>query len=98
MVHGYYWQPLAWLKLYFSSRSQIVSINGQHSDHLSITSGVSQGSILGPLLFFVFVNNLPEFVKSAKPSLFADDTIINVPNQFPTLQNVLSYIRIFSKW
>ena len=60
------------LKSYLSGRFQRVRINGVLSDFVSIMSGVPQGSILGPLLFLLFVNDLPDYLLS-KPSLFADD-------------------------
>ena len=58
-----------------SERSQKVVLNGKSSDSAKVTSGISQGSVLGPLLFLVFINDLPEvilvFIK-----LFADDAKI----------------------
>ena len=65
---------LNWFRAYLSNRSQLVSVNGQHSSLLPVTSGVPQGSILGPLLFLVYINDLPGYVQFSRALLFADDT------------------------
>lgn len=63
-----------WIREYLSGRSQQVCVNGCHSSSLPVISGVPQGSILGPLLFLLYVNNLPNQVLHSTPYLFADDT------------------------
>ena len=49
---------LAWIKDFLSGQKQRVSINGTVSEWSDVTSGIPQGSILGPLLFLVFINNI----------------------------------------
>ena len=61
---------------YLSYREQFVCINGHKSDSLPITCGVPQGSILGPLLFLLYINDLPNTSKLLSFHLFADDTNI----------------------
>ena len=63
----------AWVKDFLSNRKQRVHINGSYSRWHSVTSGIPQGSVLGPILFVVFINDLPECVTS-DVYMFADDT------------------------
>ena len=67
------------IESYLSSRYQFVSINGSKSSTLPISIGVPQGSILGPLLFLIYVNDL-HYATSCKPRLFADYTCLVVSN------------------
>ncbi len=67
---------LGWIRNYLKNRCQRVQIKGSISDSLSIESGVPQGSILGPLLFTLYINNLGDNLSDACIHLYADDTII----------------------
>ena len=63
-----------WFKSYLSNRHQYVSINGYKSGLAAINCGVPQGSVLGPLLFLLYINDLNQAIKSCKVHHFADDT------------------------
>ena len=68
-----------WIRAYLSNRLQYVSVGQSVSSVPPVLSGVPQGSILGPLLFIVFVNNLPSSVLSSSIFLFADDAKCVMP-------------------
>ena len=67
---------LKWLESYLSNRKQFVSVNGTDSDMAIMRYRVPQGSILGPLLFIIYVNDIPEIARYAKFILYADDANI----------------------
>ena len=72
---GFTGSILRLLQSFLSNRYQRVTINGQTSDWLPILAGVPQGSILGPLLFLIYINYLPDGLESLA-KLFADDTFL----------------------
>ena len=63
-----------WFKSYLSNRSQYVSINGYESPLAVINCGVPQGSVLRPVLFLLYINDLNQEIKFCKVHHFADDT------------------------
>ena len=89
---------LNWVRAFLGSRSQRVVIEGEESESIPVTSGVPQGSVLGPILFLIYINDLPDEVCS-QVRLFADDTALYLTMESedsgPTLQSDLD---ILSMW
>ena len=80
---------LSWFESYLSScRQQFVSIDGQRSDSLLIKQGVPQGSVLGPVLFLLFVNDLPLHLTDSTVDIYADDTTITTSAHFSDLCSI----------
>ena len=75
--YGICGKTAAWIKAFLSNRSQVVSVNGSHSSSRPVPSGVPQGSVLGPVLFLLYINDITEHIQSTM-RLFADDSIIYV--------------------
>ena len=67
---------LNWFTSYLANREQCFSVYGYVSDYLEISYGVPQGSVLRPLLFLIYINDLPNVSKFLSFYLFADDTNI----------------------
>lgn len=89
-----------WISAFLSQRLQRVVVAGEHSQWAKVHSGVPQGTVLGPLLFLVYINDLTENITSSV-RLFADDCVLYIePSKIPMM---LNYFRMIltgweSKW
>ena len=72
-----------WFRSYLTGRKQCTSINGTLSSLLPVTCGVPQGSVLGPLLFLIYINDLQACLSTSSPMMYADDTCLTVSSNDP---------------
>ena len=87
-----------WIESFLSDRKQQVSVNNERSSWSKVTSRIPQGSVLGPLLFVIFINDLPNLVDS-DVYLFADDTkIFNIISKQQDIEQLQSDLYKLSDW
>jgi hypothetical protein len=91
---------LSWFIDYLKDRLQRVIINGQHSSWGTVNAGVPQGSVLGPLLFLIYINDVVQTVKFCNIRLFADDTclFIEVDNRNIAAEHINSDLQSIINW
>ena len=90
----------SWFESYLKDRKQSVSINGYNSKHFSIYLGVPQRSVLGPLLFLIYINDLNTAIKHCKVHHTADDTnLLHINDSIRKLNKAVnSDLRNLTNW
>ena len=99
-IYGIRGLPLMWLKSYLKDRKQYVGIGDSASSLKTLNLGVPQGSILGPLLFLIYINDLPSVSEVLSPTLFADDTTLTIahPNYDELVEKVNYELKPIISW
>ena len=95
-IHGYTWvyrgiQGYTHEVCYLSDRQKKCVVNGELSGSCAVTCGVPQGSLIGPLLFLIYINDLPNCLTKALPRMYADDTSVSIAaSSLPELELALN--------
>lgn len=87
-IRGNYFK---WISSYLTNRKQVVKLNGVHSKVCTVKCGVPQGSVIGPLLFLIYINDIGDLSLHSKLSLFADDTVIYCQGE--NVQSIVQYLQ-----
>ena len=85
-VYGFCGKTVNFFKSYLSERTQQVIIGNTCSENRNVSFGVPQGSILGPLLFVLYINDLPLCIENCNTELYADDTTLHRSGK--SIQNI----------
>ena len=101
-AYGITGKILRWIETFLTDRKQRVCVEGSLSNWKDVLSGIPQGSVLGPTLFVVFINDMPDVITSLS-KMFADDAkvlrLIETSVDIATLQNDLDHLTDWSiKW
>ena len=99
-LYGVSSQSLNWFWSYLSDRKQQTFIEGAQSDFCNITCGIPQRSILGPLIFTIYINDLPSCNLLSKPRMYADDTTPSSSAEDPcVLEHKMNYdMNLIQSW
>ena len=84
-IYGATPSSVAWFKSYLFERKQFISLGKTRSKQLTVKQGVLQGSILSPVLFLLFVNDMPLHVQKSTMDIYADDTTLSLSSNWKTL-------------
>ena len=99
-LYGIRGPSLDWFRSYLKDRECFLCVNNKNSQQRFLNIGVPQGSVLGPVLFLIYVNDLPNLSDLAKTTLYADDTTLTFSgsNSASLVANVNLYLENLLKW
>ena len=99
-MYGVDQNGIKFFESYLSNRSQRCCVNGELSEAVKSTCGIPQGSNLGPLIFLIYINDLPNCLETATPRMFADNTNITIAaKSIPELQLIInSELKNLHQW
>ena len=84
-IYGVTPSSVAWFKSYLSGRKQLITLGKTTSKQLTVKQGVPQESILGPVLFLLFLNDMPLHVQKSTMDIYTDDTTLSLSSNWKTL-------------
>ena len=92
--------PLSWFRSFISDRKQYVKIGNSNSSLRSVNIGVPQGSILAPILFLIYINDLANVSEILSPTLFADDTTLTIShnNYTQMVTDLNAELKLINEW
>ena len=98
--YGIHHRELSWLESYLSGRKQFCRVNGIDSDIGDLETGVPKGSCLRPLLFLIYINDLPWAIQDSVVSMYADDTSLCYQSSDMTQlsEAINNYLKIVDTW
>lgn len=93
-------QAILWIESYLSCRKQCVQVDGVKSPYLDCSIGVPQGSVLGPILFSLYINELPNVCKNVDTLMYADDAVIFIhgKNSQDVTQTLTTAMTLIYDW
>ena len=88
-----------WIRMFLTNRTQQVVVNGHKSKPAKVLSGVPQGTVLGPALFILYMNNITEYIKQTLIKMFADDSkLISSIANIEDRQKLINDLKALLKW
>ena len=96
--YGIRGKELLWLKSYLSHRKQCCKVSGKLSGLGEVTCGVSQGSCLGPLLFIIYIHDLPSSIKYSQVNMYADSTSLSFSSKNIINERVNEDLKCLKIW